>query len=155
MTTRTISGGCQCGAVRFTGTAAPGVASLCNCRMCQRATGNLFAPLVEVPNEAVVWERGAPATYASSNIAERGFCAACGTPLFLRDFDGDVTEFMIGALDHPEDVAPAYHYGVESRIPWAKSLDALPGYETGHGPKDAPDLLERIVSRQAPAGEDE
>lgn len=150
MAARRIAGGCQCGAVRFAATAETLHATVCHCRMCQRATGNFFAPLVEVPNEAVVWERGQPAVFASSSIAERGFCAACGTPLFLRDFDGAVTELMIGALDDPESIAPVYNYGVESKIAWVDGLSALPGYRTGHGPNEGPVAADAIVSRQAP-----
>lgn len=154
MTAARVTGGCQCGAVRFSAPAsAVRRASVCHCRMCQRAVGNLFAPLVELTRAAVSWERGAPALYASSNISERGFCAACGTPLFLQDIGGDVIEMMIGALDRPNDFPPAYHYGVESRVAWLEGMAALPGYETGAGPEDAaPGLGERprIVSLQAP-----
>jgi len=25
---------------------------------------------------------------------------------------------MLGALDRPQDITPAYHYGVESQLPW-------------------------------------
>ena len=36
------SGGCQCGAVRFHVEGALGDASVCHCRMCQKATGNFY-----------------------------------------------------------------------------------------------------------------
>ena len=39
-----MSGGCQCGAVRFRVTSF-GRSSVCHCRMCQKATGGLFAAL--------------------------------------------------------------------------------------------------------------
>ena len=44
-TLMSATGGCQCGRVRYRA-AALGRMSLCHCRMCQRATGNAFAPLV-------------------------------------------------------------------------------------------------------------
>ena len=74
-----LTGGCQCGAVRFRAT-GPFKVSLCHCRMCQKAFGNYFAPLVTA--KAVEWTRGTPALFRSSNMARRGFCSACGTPLF-------------------------------------------------------------------------
>ncbi len=43
MTAR-FTGGCQCGAVRFA-CESLGRASLCHCRMCQKAFGSYFAPL--------------------------------------------------------------------------------------------------------------
>ena len=143
-----ITGGCQCGAVRYRA-ASLGRASVCHCRMCQRAVGNVIAPLVVASD--VVWE-GTPATWASSNISERGFCAICGTPLFLRDFSGpeEELELMIATLDDPDSVRPRHHYGVESRSAWLKLADGLPVFETGTGGGADPDT---IISHQyvAPA----
>ena len=45
---RVYSGGCQCGAVRFRVEGALGDASICHCRMCQKASGNFYQPLVSV-----------------------------------------------------------------------------------------------------------
>ncbi len=44
-----ITGGCQCGAIRYALHDAPTGASICHCRMCQKAFGNYFAPLAGVP----------------------------------------------------------------------------------------------------------
>ena len=44
----TYSGGCQCGAVRFRVEGPLGDASVCHCRMCQKAFGAFYAPLVSV-----------------------------------------------------------------------------------------------------------
>ena len=142
-----ITGGCQCGAVRYRVTGGLGSAGICHCRMCQRAVGNVFAPLVTA--KGVVWQ-GTPARWASSNIAERGFCAACGTPLFLRDFDCPEGEFeiMIATLDDPEHAPPAHHVGIESRISWVRLADGLPEYVTGARTGDDPGA---IVSHQDPA----
>ncbi|HXW19776.1 MAG TPA: GFA family protein, partial [Roseiarcus sp.] len=37
-----LRGGCQCGAVRYRLTASPTGASICHCRMCQKAGGAPF-----------------------------------------------------------------------------------------------------------------
>ncbi|MCE3250927.1 MAG: hypothetical protein K0R41_4752, partial [Geminicoccaceae bacterium] len=37
-----LTGGCQCGRVRYALYGEPMSADLCHCRMCQRALGNLF-----------------------------------------------------------------------------------------------------------------
>ena len=68
------TGGCQCGAVRYALYAEPTGASICHCRMCQKAFGGFFGPLVTA-NE-LTWTLGAPAHFASSNKVRRGFCAA-------------------------------------------------------------------------------
>ena len=108
-------GGCQCGAVRF---AARGILDnphVCHCRMCQRATGNFFAPLVGVPNDRLDWTGTAPAVFESSEGHDRGFCAACGTPLFYRRSDGRHTSLMIGCFDDPASIPLLYEFGMESR----------------------------------------
>ncbi|MEM9062612.1 MAG: GFA family protein [Pseudomonadota bacterium] len=141
------TGGCQCGAVRYRAALPLGRSSICHCRMCQRAVGNAFAPLVVAKD--VAWN-GTPATWASSNIAERGFCAECGTPLFLRDFDAPAREceIMIATLDDPEIAPPQHHVGIESRIDWLKIADGLPEYVTG---ASSAEPAPKINSYQDPA----
>ncbi len=63
-----FSGGCQCGAVRFRVEGEPGRASVCHCRMCQKAFGNFGAALVSVPQARVTWTRGTPGEFRSSAI---------------------------------------------------------------------------------------
>ena len=55
------SGGCQCGAVRFRVDDELGEASICHCRMCQKASGAPFASLADIPLEQFSWTRGKPA----------------------------------------------------------------------------------------------
>ena len=124
-----FEGSCQCGTVRFRVAAGPAMHSVCHCRMCQRATGNVFAPLVEVDNARVHIE-GQIKTYRSSNVAERGFCDRCGTPLFYRTIDSDTTEFMFGAINTGIDFPPTRNHGVESRQGWVLDLASLEDLET-------------------------
>ncbi|MGL4279092.1 MAG: GFA family protein [Albidovulum sp.] len=100
-------------------------AHLCHCRMCQKAVGNLFAALVATPNDRLVWTRGTPAVFRSSDLAERGFCAACGTPLFYNSLDNDRINLTIGSLDDPAAFPPRGQTGTESRMPWFAGLAAL------------------------------
>lgn len=126
------SGGCQCGALRFVVTGDFGAAGICHCRMCQKAFGSWGAALVSVNFAVFAWTRGKPATFRSSAIVERGFCAACGTPLYMRE-DGDNIELAIGALDNPADVNTfTEQVGVESRLPWFNELANLPAHQTQH-----------------------
>jgi hypothetical protein len=79
-----MTGGCQCGAVRYALAAMPTAPSICHCRMCQKAFGSYFAPLAGVRLAEIAWTRGALATFRSSDKVERGFCRDCGTPLTYR-----------------------------------------------------------------------
>jgi hypothetical protein len=88
MPDQTHAGGCQCGAVRFRIDGTLGDASVCHCRMCQKAFGGFYAPLVSLGNAKLTWTRGALKKFKSSNFVERGFCEQCGTPLTYEAPDG-------------------------------------------------------------------
>ena len=124
------SGGCQCGAVRYALYAEPFNPHICHCRMCQKAFGSYFAPLVVVRLDDFAWTRGRPGTYMSSSVVERGFCAACGTPLSFRYIDRDAIDISLGSLDDPTAIKPLRQYGTESRVPSFAALHKLPASTT-------------------------
>jgi hypothetical protein len=121
-----LTGGCQCGAVRYRLDAAPTGANVCHCRMCQKAGGAPFMAFAGVPLRDFVVTRGQVATFVSSDIAERGFCSACGTPLTYRGLKAAHISVTIGSLDEPNAVAPETQLGVESRVNWLTDALALP-----------------------------
>jgi hypothetical protein len=123
MTDAPLTGGCQCGAVRFAVSGELGRASICHCRMCQKAFGAFYGPLVAAPG--LVWTRGAPTHFQSSNRARRGFCRECGTPLTFEPDDGPV-ELAIGAFDDPARIPPTIQHAMDTRLPWLSDLDSLP-----------------------------
>ena len=143
-----LAGGCQCGAIRYAFYAEPAAADLCHCRMCQKAMGNLFMAVASVPQAQFAWTRGTPATYRSSAIAERGFCAACGTPLSFRYLSGDRISITTGSLDEPARARPTAQIGIESRVPWFAELAGLPANSTADDPP--PGGLAAVGSRQHP-----
>ncbi|TMJ41172.1 MAG: GFA family protein [Alphaproteobacteria bacterium] len=103
-----FTGGCQCGAVRYSWGAA----------------------LVSVPGAQLAWTCGRPAEFRSSAIVARGFCASCGTPLHMKE-DGDpIFEIAIGTLDNPELAPPTEQAGVEAELSWFKSMPDLPRQRT-------------------------
>jgi hypothetical protein len=110
---RTMTGGCQCGLVRYSAALPNDEAYLCHCRMCQRATGGFAAAFVNAPLASLNWERE-PDWYASSPIAVRPFCARCGTPLGFRFNDGDHIDITLGSFDDPSGFVPVSHSGAES-----------------------------------------
>jgi hypothetical protein len=143
-----LTGGCQCGAIRFAVSAPPVKVSVCHCRMCQKASGAPFASFADIPSESFSWTRGKPAAFRSSSIAERDFCADCGTPLSFRRIDGPRIEIMTGAFDRPDRVVPTQQFGSESRLGWVVAIANLPSQTTlqNYGP----DKLGGIVSHQYP-----
>jgi hypothetical protein len=119
-----MTGGCQCGAVRYALYAMP-ESSVCHCRMCQKAVGGLFAALSKVKIGDFAWTQGTPGAFRSSSLGERHFCSACGTPLTFHYIDGEAIEVTLGSLDEPVRVPIVRNFCVESRIPWIDRL--MPG----------------------------
>lgn len=143
--TETWTGSCQCGAVRYEADAL-GRASICHCRMCQRALGNVFAPFVTA--RGLRWLAAEPKRFRSSNRVQRGFCAECGTPL-TYERDGAPTEVTIASLDDAARVPPAIQVGVESRLPWCESLSRLPPLTPEEAAATAP-FFASVISYQSP-----
>jgi hypothetical protein len=118
------AGGCQCGAVRFRVEGDLGRASICHCRMCQKAFGGFFGPYVSMKPGQVTWTRGERKLFASSNLVSRGFCGDCGAQL---TFEGSgFFDIAIGAFDDPTDIAPKVQIGLDSKLPYVDGLAALP-----------------------------
>lgn len=142
------SGGCQCGAVRFRVTSKLGKASICHCRMCQKAFGGLYGPLVSVLDEKdLSWTRQEPKRFQSSNAVKRGFCGECGTPLTYEAPDG--IALAIGAFDDPSAIAPVIQYGVEGKLPFTDHMADIPARST-EDDFEALAFLASIVSNQHP-----
>ena len=139
------SGGCQCGAVRFHVRGVLVDASICHCRMCQKAFGAYYAPMVSVRGAEFAWTRGVPRRFASSNLVQRGFCADCGTPLTYEAPNG--VAIAAGAFDQPERLPPIRQYGLEDKLSFVDGLHALPGTRTEQDPSE---FLTRIISHQHP-----
>ncbi|MDP3659288.1 GFA family protein [Phenylobacterium sp.] len=136
------TGGCQCGAVRFRVEGDLGRASICHCRMCQKATGGPFGAFVTVQRDDLTWTRAEPQRFQSSNIVRRGFCAACGTPL---TFETDrSTDLSIFAFDRVGEITPVIQLEPERSPAWVAHVAGLPVVvaPTGH--------FDRIISHQHP-----
>lgn len=130
--TPVATGGCQCGAVRYALYVAPENAHACHCRMCRRAVGGAFALLAGAPKDAFVWTKGDPGVFASSNLATRAYCRDCGTPLSFSYNTPEARFYVtIGSLDEPQSAPIIRQYGVESRLPWVKFCEDVPGETTG------------------------
>jgi hypothetical protein len=126
-----FAGGCQCGAIRYALATLPIRASICHCRMRQKTGGAPFMAFAAVNSASFLLTRGEPALFASSDIVERGFWAACGSPLTCHLKDSDTISVTIASLDDPARFAPDKQLGIETRPPWFAALAALPQVRTG------------------------
>jgi hypothetical protein len=109
-----MTGGCQCGRVRYEAGIDNDEAYLCHCRMCQRATGGFAAAFKNVRKADVQWLGAEPHWHESSPIAHRPFCASCGTPLGFAYPDSEKMDLTVGSFDDPGRFRPTSHFGAES-----------------------------------------
>ena len=124
-----LTGGCQCGAVRYRLDSAPVDVNICHCRMCQKATGSPFGAFASVKTDALAFTHGAPRLFQSSSIAERGFCADCGTPLTYRGLSSSRTSVTICSLDDPDAVAPESQLEADHAVAWVSECLTTPNMQ--------------------------
>jgi hypothetical protein len=146
-----LTGGCQCGAVRYRAGVQPSNVHLCHCRMCQKAVGGPFAVICPVLKTDFQVTCGEIAWFTSSAVARRGFCRDCGTPLIFDYPPYPDIGVLAGSFDRPDLVPPVVQYGIESRVAWWHGIEALPGDQPTYA-EDPQGMLPRIAAsnRQHP-----
>lgn len=142
-----FTGGCQCGAVRYRVAGPLGHASICNCRMCQKAFGNFMAPFASFEAK-VEWTRGRPTQFQSSPMVKRGFCNKCGTPLTYT-WGEQQPSLSVGSFDHPDAIMPTVEFARDNRHPVFAHYDALISEPLGSTDEER-DLLAILKSYQHP-----
>ena len=126
-----FTGGCACGAIRYRSEGVARYMGNCHCRDCQQATGSAYFPAVLVKQEDFKLEKGGPKWFERradrGHAMLRGFCSACGSPLFLinKASEGAMILFA-GSLDDPSWYAPSRDIYVKSAQPWDQMDPNLP-----------------------------
>ena len=129
-----MTGGCQCGRIRFTAEVEPEKAYLCHCKMCRKATGGVSIAFINPPRENVTWH-SEPDWYQSSAIARRPFCSHCGTPLGFEFLEGaKAIDLTVGSFVDPTPFRPEHNYATESMLPAWADVRHLPGYTSAENP---------------------
>jgi hypothetical protein len=149
-----LTGGCQCGAVRYEISAPPVTVYACHCQDCQRQTGAAFSLSMVVPREAIritagtagEWLRPGEHT-ASGTPARCVFCAACGARLYnLPSRHPAVAVVKPGTLDDTRWLVPVGHIWTQSAQPWVAIPAATMNFP--RQPSDLAALAEAWKARQ-------
>ncbi|WP_419903226.1 GFA family protein [Kiloniella sp.] len=124
------TGGCHCGAIRYTVTQTPEYVAVCHCESCRKTTGAPAVVYAVYPDSCVQFLQGSRKVYESSPDINRTFCGDCGTPLsYEAEWQGErLIGFFIGTLDEPDLFPPKKHVFHEQRIGWFEISDQLPRY---------------------------
>lgn len=142
--TNTVTGGCQCGAVRYRAEGPLAYPHICHCRMCQKAAGIYFMPLANAQKQSFTVTRGEIAWFQSSDPVRRGFCRDCGTPLIFETISAEHLNIVLGSLDDPAAVQPREQFGLEAKMPWFSQIEMLPGEITEESEFPDGEALDRI-----------
>ncbi|MGH8076084.1 MAG: GFA family protein [Lysobacter sp.] len=136
-----FDGGCLCGEIRYRAIANPLRGVICHCAMCRKHSGAPALAFVHFPTTSFSWLKQRPSWYRSSQYAERGFCATCGSTVGMREEAlGDRVQICIGSLDQPDRVQIDDHVWTREKVSWFEVHDELPRF-TGSSsavPSDAP-----------------
>jgi hypothetical protein len=125
-----ITGGCQCGAVRYELSAPPDRVSICHCRDCQLSAGAPMVAWAVMPAGNLRITQDEPAVFNSSGDALRRFCRVCGTGLFYAN-----ETFLLGLVDvqaitpdDPSAFPPGAQVQTAEQQHWAARIHALPAF---------------------------
>ena len=113
-----LTGGCYCGAIRYSVTGTPFNATNCHCSICRRTTGAAFVTWFSVRTNEFHILHGQPEQFRSSAQGVRSFCGRCGTQLTFRFSDGNEIDVSSCSLDEPERVPPEDNTRTSSRLSW-------------------------------------
>ena len=123
--TAALTGGCLCGAVRYSYTGEIGAAGYCHCADCRRVSGSAFGISVPVTAAGFTITKGTPKSFTkagdSGRLVTRFFCADCGSPLYtLPPLHPDRLFIKAGSLDDPGFVRPNRQAWTASKVDWAE-----------------------------------
>lgn len=130
---KAITGGCHCGAVRYSFTGKMMWPGNCHCSVCRRFSGGkggswfgVMADGLTVDGEVAYHEYRAD----SGNTIRRGRCAVCGAPVCNRNSAmPDVVVIAAGSLDDPGVFAPRMEIYAGSAPPWDRLDGGLPHFD--------------------------
>jgi hypothetical protein len=119
MTALPITGGCNCGAVRYEVTEPLASALYCHCRRCQRRTGTAASANARAAPGSfrVTAGKDRLRRWAPDDGAAKWFCGDCGSAIFSLS-DGDAIGIRMGTFDGDPGIAPSARQFVAYAAPW-------------------------------------
>ena len=133
-----LTGGCQCGGLRYEVRAQPSRIYVCHCSECRAQSSSAFGISVMVPPAAVRLTQGAPRLWsrrtARGKLLACAFCPDCGSRIWHRnDPDGAEMSIKGGSLDDPVDLTGAWHIWTASKLPGIVIPADAPQFPQDHG----------------------
>ena len=127
-----LSGGCFCGAVRYTVADQFEYALNCHCSNCRRTTGSAFKPFAGIPRHKLRLSEGNDDLLIYGDDAGHdAHCRRCGSLLYSVVRGGAYVHVAMGTLHDDPSIRPTAHIFVGSKAVWFEITDGLPQYQ-GH-----------------------
>jgi hypothetical protein len=128
-----LSGGCMCGAVRYSISEPPMAAGLCHCNRCRPQSGSAFSTVIIIKRPSLHLE-GETAVFediGSSGLrVVRRYCPRCGSPLTTEpDVAPEVMFVKAGGSDSNEWFHPVMELFVGRRRPWVAPVPGAQQFE--------------------------
>ena len=125
-----ITGGCQCGAIRYELSGPPDRVSICHCRDCQMSAGAPMVAWAVMPAGNLKITQGTPATINSSGYTFRRFCSQCGTGLFYvnETFLPGLVDVQSVTLDDPSAFPPQVQVQTQEQPTWAAHIHTMQAF---------------------------
>ena len=135
-----LTGGCSCGAVRYTLKSAPMFVHCCHCKDCQRQTGSAFVLNALIEADRVDIKSGAPDGVTMPTDSGRPHdiyrCPKCKIAVWSTYGGRPQIRFVrVGTLDEPSTLQPDVHIYTRSKLPWVKLPEGVPAFEAYYDAK--------------------
>lgn len=117
-----LTGGCQCGDVRYEVRGEPVDVYVCHCRECQKQSSSAFGISVIVRGDDLVLLAGAPRVWTRAATVggsmDCAFCPRCGSRVWHGNPEhDDFISIKGGSLDAPPDLTDAKHIWISRKLP--------------------------------------
>lgn len=129
---RSLSGKCMCGAIKYRVDDAFLYALNCHCSNCRRTTGSAFKPFAGIERGKLRLVAGAEELMrVGEEDTHDAHCGKCGSLLYSVVREGAYVHIAMGTLADVPSIRPSAHIFVGSKAPWFTITDDLPQY-AGH-----------------------
>jgi len=124
-TSTSMTGGCQCGAVRYRLNGEPQMLYACHCTDCQKQSSSAFGMSLMVARADVEITAGQERlktwdTQGDDGLLKRcAFCSDCGSRIYhAGESDDEPLSIKAGSLDDTGWLRPVAHIWLKSAQPW-------------------------------------